>query len=763
MRYIYILLLLLLNSLAFTQNNCEYNAIPCDFPCEQYAIDEDGCSLCECSDGWTPINQDGCYDSSGETYFPGDLFFVSSCEYVECLEVADGWGGVLDNGVWSDWISLDDCFNNEDGVCQTNLQIISGSYDFFDDNLDLLSQELVLVPVYSTGDVLVSSYQFNIIYNHLNATISLDDIGTVNSSIFYNIYNLDSANSDTNSGGVFSANIVQIDDTFSIIAIAYATSQIESIGDKLLYIPMNINTEECVELVFSDGFINNEYIYPNQTNELLISNQDLSSCVLDGVICLNCIDDNQNVICDSNEYLGCTDEMACNYFEEATIDDESCLYEGDSCFIVVDSDCCCCGVCDCVCEQEIISPLVCEGELTGDYESPWNLVLEGEIQNCECDAQDLIGCMDITACNYNENVILDNGSCIYPNNCEDCGAESGLQSIYLSTGWSLFSTYLCPESPSMDSLMIDLVDSDNLIIVKDQNGMVYWPQFNINQIGDLVNGKGYLLKIIDAAVLDINGVPLGYDYPLSINAGWSYLGYLHQESYPIEDLLAPIVSEVLIVKNSLGNVYWPQFALNNIQTMNPGEGYQINLFNESNFSYPWLDMDGRYADFSSEFNFSNSKFSKPLNTGNNMTIGIPNEAWIEQPGFGDEIIAYDSEGLIVGIAKYREEGTVITVWGDDQFTDQKDGMLVGEKIIFKLWDFNKNQESLLDINHWDSGSDIYEIDGVCIASNVSLSLDFFEKKLLKVFDVLGRETDKKGFNIEYYNDGSVIRSYYVNF
>ena len=35
------------------------------------------------------------------------------------------------------------------------------------------------------------------------------------------------------------------------------------------------------------------------------------------------------------------------------------------------------------------------------------------------------------------------------------------------------------------------------------------------------------------------------------------------------------------------------------------------------------------------------------------------------------------DGLIVGNDPYREEGSVVTIWVDDEMTDEKDGLKVG--------------------------------------------------------------------------------------
>ena len=43
--------------------------------------------------------------------------------------------------------------------------------------------------------------------------------------------------------------------------------------------------------------------------------------------------------------------------------------------------------------------------------------------------------------------------------------------------------------------------ADNLIIVKDQDGSVYWPSYNLNSIGNMLPGKGYQIKMINPDTL----------------------------------------------------------------------------------------------------------------------------------------------------------------------------------------------------------------------------------------------------------------------
>ena len=47
------------------------------------------------------------------------------------------------------------------------------------------------------------------------------------------------------------------------------------------------------------------------------------------------------------------------------------------------------------------------------------------------------------------------------------------QEIDLPVGWGLYSTFISPEDGSLDSVLDGVVD--NLVIMKDESGAVYWP------------------------------------------------------------------------------------------------------------------------------------------------------------------------------------------------------------------------------------------------------------------------------------------------
>ncbi len=58
-----------------------------------------------------------------------------------------------------------------------------------------------------------------------------------------------------------------------------------------------------------------------------------------------------------------------------------------------------------------------------------------------------------------------------------------------------------------------------------------------------------------------------------------------------------------------------------------------------------------------------------------MTLGIPNHAWETLPKPGDEIRVYSKAGLLVGNGVYADDNTAITIWGNDEFSSQVDGIV----------------------------------------------------------------------------------------
>ena len=288
------------------------------------------------------------------------------------------------------------------------------------------------------------------------------------------------------------------------------------------------------------------------------------------------------------------------------------------------------------------------------------------------------------------------------------------QDIELNEGWNIWSTYVSPEDGDMAAMFSAIVD--DIVICKDENGSVYWPAFGLNNIGNITDASGYQVKTDAATVLSVTGGLLDPTMSFDIEQGWIIIGYVRTEAADAADMMSPIVEDLVIMKDENGSVYWPAFGLNNIGNMMADEGYQIKMSADAMFAYS--SGSGRLG-YTEEIRTIH--YETASNTGNNMTIGLPTTAWEVMPVVGDEIAAYDESGRLIGSTSFNGENIALTVWGDDLTTTAKDGLAIGEKVTFKLWNSDMNTESTLVVTKWDAGSDAYTIDGISIASNIIVS------------------------------------------
>ena len=63
--------------------------------------------------------------------------------------------------------------------------------------------------------------------------------------------------------------------------------------------------------------------------------------------------------------------------------------------------------------------------------------------------------------------------------------------------------------------------------------------------------------------------PMPRETPMAAETAWASLG-----------------GDLLLAKNSDGLVYWPDLGINQIGSLQPGQGYQIYMNAESTLSYP---------------------------------------------------------------------------------------------------------------------------------------------------------------------------------
>ena len=129
--------------------------------------------------------------------------------------------------------------------------------------------------------------------------------------------------------------------------------------------------------------------------------------------------------------------------------------------------------------------------------------------------------------------------------------------------------------------------------------------------------------------------------------------------------------------------------------MTAGQGYQIKMNQANELIYNENGEDYRISsNHVIDNGVSHIDFDK--NTGSNMHLVIPQGAWNNKVADGDEVYVYDTQGATIGAVKVTLPNTVVTLWGDDLLTDQKDGLDDGEQWRIVL--FSVESESLIPLS-----------------------------------------------------------------
>ena len=292
------------------------------------------------------------------------------------------------------------------------------------------------------------------------------------------------------------------------------------------------------------------------------------------------------------------------------------------------------------------------------------------------------------------------------------------QEIVLQSGWNIISTYMNQDNLTCDVLLGS--GNSNIIIVKNNSGLAFLPEWDYDGIGYLDIGQGYQVKVYNEEIFTITGDYMQpEEHPIELPMGWNMIGYLRTEAADVEAVFTELVDELTIVKNYAGLAYLPEWGYNGIGDLLPGQGYQVKMLSDQVLSYNANNQEYRLDLKAIYVNEELQHYTFISISDQNMTIAIFDEAWDALPNIGDEIAAYDKAGNIVGASVYTSPLTVICLWGDDELTEQKDGYQIGEEISLRLW--SQGKEKAMDIS-WKDFDGNYQKDAIAVIAGVSTPL-----------------------------------------
>lgn len=148
--------------------------------------------------------------------------------------------------------------------------------------------------------------------------------------------------------------------------------------------------------------------------------------------------------------------------------------------------------------------------------------------------------------------------------------------IPLRAGWTMISSYLDPFDDDLPMIFHELVERDNLILVKDGWGHFYNPEFGF--MPPNWNFRfGYLVKTRRADELVIRGWQIEPDTPIPLREGWNMIAYFPEEEVEAPVAFRSIEDVLIIVKDGDGRFYIPEFGFSNLEPLHRGKGYQVKV------------------------------------------------------------------------------------------------------------------------------------------------------------------------------------------
>jgi hypothetical protein len=231
-------------------------------------------------------------------------------------------------------------------------------------------------------------------------------------------------------------------------------------------------------------------------------------------------------------------------------------------------------------------------------------------------------------------------------------------------------------------------DVESLELMKDEVGDIFYPEQQINTITNWEVTDGYQIYVNSKDTLEIEGTPVNPNsYPIAMQASkWYIISYLFDSPSPITTALSRIDSSIVLVKNDDGQIWYPAYGINQIGNMRPTEGYKIVLNENNTLIYNTAPLFGKIANNEIAINeYYETDFKQ---TGSNCSVILK----LIDFDYADEFAVKTKSGDIVGTGINTTGTVALTVWGDNTYTEVKDGLAANEEISLYVWSKKENKE-----------------------------------------------------------------------
>ncbi len=257
-----------------------------------------------------------------------------------------------------------------------------------------------------------------------------------------------------------------------------------------------------------------------------------------------------------------------------------------------------------------------------------------------------------------------------------------VHSIVIPEGWSGFSSYVGNNTDF--EIALESV-ADQLMIAQTMSG-IYWPEGGINTIGNFSNATGYKIKMTESIILNLTG-PATSVSTVELTQGWNLIPVLSSNYINYNDIISQLGDNLIVMKEIAGNgIIWPEMGIYNIPVLKPGSAYIIAVNENTSITFDEFgEMKNGIVD-----TYPNDENNSPWIVTERTTI-THSVAFAQNSlgnlSNGDYIAAFNENNICVGLTEIsnQNQNIALTIFGDENLTPNIEGMIIGEKIHFKVY------------------------------------------------------------------------------
>jgi len=164
-----------------------------------------------------------------------------------------------------------------------------------------------------------------------------------------------------------------------------------------------------------------------------------------------------------------------------------------------------------------------------------------------------------------------------------------LLNLVFGQGYTWFSVNVNPGSMNPNTVFANLSPCPNDRIIGQSGFSAYSGASWIGQVNTINQNNMYKMKLCSSQSITVSGQPVANN-PISINSGFTWLGYLPQQCLPVNTALSglnpnPSADDRIIGQTSFA-VYTGVSWIGQLTQLCPGRGYVVKLTNSSTLTYP---------------------------------------------------------------------------------------------------------------------------------------------------------------------------------